>query len=182
MAKATVNVSTAVRLDISLETVQSLRDTVKEAKWAHPSKRARDIIGNKGLGKRRYKGQWSPDNGKGGFQGICHNCGQKGHKKFECPNPSARLMGSVDTNQPEGQAAKSDVSQVSMLRDNIWTMSIEARPKVGHQRVPRVVTQNRFSGLEVTGEDYPVLSHAGPTIPVAPPVANLVQKFERMSN
>eukprot|EP00973_Karenia_brevis_P016989 2331688-Karenia_brevis.AAC.1 len=29
---------------------------------------------------------WSPDNGKGGFQGLCWKCGIKGHKSWECPN------------------------------------------------------------------------------------------------
>eukprot|EP00973_Karenia_brevis_P044460 6157308-Karenia_brevis.AAC.1 len=30
--------------------------------------------------------QWSLDDGKGGYQGVCWTCGVKGHKSYECPN------------------------------------------------------------------------------------------------
>eukprot|EP00973_Karenia_brevis_P029389 4053123-Karenia_brevis.AAC.1 len=31
---------------------------------------------------------WSPDNGRGGYQGVCWKCRKKGHKSFECPEGS----------------------------------------------------------------------------------------------
>eukprot|EP00973_Karenia_brevis_P090793 12404296-Karenia_brevis.AAC.1 len=40
-------------------------------------------VGFKGFGKGF---PWSPDNGKGGFQGVCWKCGVEGHKSFECPS------------------------------------------------------------------------------------------------
>ena len=76
--------------------------------------------GYKGGGKGGVKG-YSPDNGKGGYQGVCHHCGVKGHKKYECPNwdkpQMVRNIGSADTEaeNEEGETAEAEVPEEGKL-------------------------------------------------------------------
>eukprot|EP00973_Karenia_brevis_P010672 1446276-Karenia_brevis.AAC.1 len=54
---------------------------------------------------------WSPDDGKGGYQGVCWKCGVKGHKSYESngtmiqgvdtPGSVDKLQASVDGGIPK---------------------------------------------------------------------------------
>ena len=76
--------------------------------------------GGKGGGKAQAKGggkaAWSPDNGKGGIQGVCRNCGKKGHKAYEC---WSKGIGEVVDEGTGESAWEQDVGGVTEL-SRVW--------------------------------------------------------------
>ena len=62
---------------------------VPEAKRIWQRKRKNNTPGGTGKGnsKGRFKGLWIYSPTGFGYQGICHNCGEVGHKRAECTRP-----------------------------------------------------------------------------------------------
>ena len=103
--------------------------------------------GKKGAGKGGGKtgNGWSPNNGKGGYQGVCWKCGLKGHKAYEC-----RVAGKGISEVTETVGGEEEVSQVTEV-SRVWTISQVMEDKGN-------LNNNRFEALaEAEGGEFPSL-------------------------
>eukprot|EP00973_Karenia_brevis_P046905 6508069-Karenia_brevis.AAC.1 len=76
---------------------------------------------------------WSPDNGKGGFQGVCWKCGAKGHRSFECPNASM-IQGIEDQSIQVDSSIKADACSVDVGKKSWHVGAVERLPHAARRQ------------------------------------------------
>ena len=86
--------------------------------------------GSKGKGKwgkePKGDGNGSPGKGRKGFNGNCHNCGVRGHRAYDCPEPKKQQHG-VRYVYDQYQSSYQNAQQVAFIVTDLEGAQVDYR-------------------------------------------------------